>query len=136
LQPRFSFSLDAHSGVPLYRQLIDQVLSGIASGSLVTGDQLPTVRQTAVDLSINLNTVARAYRELEIRGVLMTQQGSGTFIATKKTHMTETERRRRLAQIAEECAARAGSEGFALSELIETLKEMLPEKRKREEHLC
>jgi GntR family transcriptional regulator len=76
----FLFRLDARSGVPVYRQLIDQIQGGIASGALASGDQIPTVRQVAVDLEINPNTVLRAYRELEIRGVLETQQGTGTFI--------------------------------------------------------
>ena len=66
----FAFELDMRSGVPVYRQLIDQVNSAIAAGRLVAGDQLPTVRQAAVDLAINPNTVIRAYRELEIRGIL------------------------------------------------------------------
>ena len=61
----FAFRLDAHSGVPVYRQLIDQVQAGIASGALMAGTQLPTVRQVAVDLAINPNTVSRAYREME-----------------------------------------------------------------------
>ena len=79
----FQFSIDLHSGVPVYRQLIDQVRGGIASGSLSAGDQLPTVRQLAVDLAINPNTVMRAYRELELGGLLETHQGTGTFIANK-----------------------------------------------------
>src|SRR4030088_2296014 len=95
----FSFRLDAHSGVPVYRQLIDQVQAGIASASLVAGDQLPTVRQVAVDLSINPNTVMRAYRELEIRGVLETQQGTGTFISHKEVPRDDAERQRRLSQL-------------------------------------
>ena len=80
----FEFRLDSASGVPVYRQLIDQVTGGIASGMLSAGEQLPTVRQVAVDLAINPNTVVRAYRELEIRGLLETQQGTGTFISHKK----------------------------------------------------
>ena len=80
----FEFRLDLHSGVPVYRQIIDQVMGGIASSALAGGDQLPTVRQVAVDLSINPNTVVRAYRELEIRGVLETQQGTGTFVSHQK----------------------------------------------------
>lgn len=64
---RFQFHLDLHSGVPVYRQVIDLVRGGIASGALAAGDQLPTVRQLAVDLAINPNTVVRAYRELESR---------------------------------------------------------------------
>src|SRR3954447_6543 len=88
----FEFRLDLQSGVPVYRQIIDQVLGGIAAGTLNAGNQLPTVRQVAVDLSINPNTVVRAYRELEIRGVLETQQGTGTFISHKKVESDEVER--------------------------------------------
>ena len=92
----FEFRLNSQSGVPVYRQIIDQVLGGIASGGLTAGYQLPTVRQVAVDLSINPNTVVRAYRELEIRGVLETQQGTGTFISQQKVKHDEVERRRQL----------------------------------------
>ena len=88
---RFQFVLDPRSGVPVYRQIIDQVLGGIAAGKLRAGDQLPTVRQLAVDLAINPNTVVRAYRELEIREVLATQQGTGTFLTDKKTPVDELE---------------------------------------------
>ena len=90
----FRFRLDPESGVPVYRQIIDQVQGGLASGALASGDQLPTVRQVAVDLAINPNTVLRAYRELEIRGVLDTQQGTGTFISDRKIMQDEPERGR------------------------------------------
>src|SRR5438552_17896067 len=106
----FQLSLDLRSGVPVYRQIIDQVLGGIASGTLLPGDQLPTVRQLAVDLAINPNTVVRAYRELEIREILSTQQGTGTFITDKKPKPNEVERRRRIAQLAGDMLARAGAE--------------------------
>src|ERR1700736_6336855 len=92
----FEFRLDLHSGVPVYRQIIDQVMGGIAAGALAAGDQLPTVRQLAVDLSINPNTVVRAYRELEIRGILETQQGTGTFISQQKVKRDDAQRQRRL----------------------------------------
>ena len=120
----FQFSLDLQSGVPVYRQVIDQVTSGIAVGALIGGDQLPTVRQLAVDLAINPNTVIRAYRELEIRGVLETQQGTGTFIRHQKLQRDDADQQRRLSQIVGELAARAGSEGFTVEELIEQLKEL------------
>src|SRR5215472_19310193 len=90
----FEFRLDLQSGVPVYRQIIDQVTGGIASGSLAAGHQLPTVRQVAVDLSINPNTVVRAYRELEIRGLIETQQGTGTFVAHQKVRRDEAEHER------------------------------------------
>src|ERR1700682_2212538 len=121
---RFEFSLDARSGVPVYRQIIDQVLGGISAGSLKAGDQLPTVRQLAVDLAINPNTVVRAYRELEIREVLATQQGTGTFITDKKAEKNEIERRRRVAQLSGELLARAGAEGITLKELLEYFNEL------------
>jgi GntR family transcriptional regulator len=123
--PAFRFGLDQRSGVPVYRQLIDQVLSGIASSTLAVGDQLPTVRQVAVDLSINPNTVMRAYRELEIRGVLDTQQGTGTFIAQKKVKQDDVEHRRRLSQLVGEFVARAGGEGFTVADLLDQLQERL-----------
>src|SRR5436305_7642998 len=92
----FEFRLDLHSGVPVYRQIIDQVMGGVAAGNLAGGDQLPTVRQVAVDLAINPNTVVRAYRELEIRGALETQQGTGTFVTHQKVKHNDLERRRQL----------------------------------------
>lgn len=125
----FRFQLDLATGVPAYRQIIDQVMLGISTGGLAPGDQLPTVRQLAVDLSINPNTVVRAYRELEIRGVLATQQGIGTFINKTQVQPDEALRQKRLSQLAGEFVARAGRDGFSLDELIERLKELGSEKR-------
>lgn len=123
-QQLFRFRLDSASGVPVYRQLIDQVQAGIATGVLALGHQLPTVRQVAVDLAINPNTVMRAYRELEIRGVLDTQQGTGTFIAARQQHQgDDDDRTRRLHQLIDEFVARAGAGGFTLEEVLEALKE-------------
>ncbi len=129
----FKFGLDLHSGVPVYRQIIDQVLGGIAAGALAEGDQLPTVRQLAVDLSINPNTVIRAYRELEIRGVLDTQQGSGTFVGRQELKRDEGERQRLLNQLVTEFIARAGAAGFTVQELVEQLNELRrePENKRR-----
>jgi len=127
----FQFALDLHTGVPVYRQLIDQVRAGISSGSLSAGDQLPTVRQLAVDLAINPNTVMRAYRELELGGLLETHQGTGTFISEKKPEKKTAERERQLDQMAGEFAARAGAAGFALEEVIERLRELLPRPAQR-----
>jgi GntR family transcriptional regulator len=132
--PPFSFKLDPHSGVPVYRQIIDQVQAGLASGTLARGDQLPTVRQVAVDLEINPNTVLRAYRELEIRGVLDTQQGTGTFISERPVAENDSERARKLEQLVGEVIARAGAGGFTLREVTEALQERLegsPEPKKR-----
>jgi len=127
----FEFALDLQTGVPVYRQLIDQVRGGIASGALMAGDQLPTVRQLAVNLAINPNTVMRAYRELELGGLLETHQGTGTFIANKKVEKASVERERQLAQMASEFAARAGAAGFTVEELIDRLRELLPHPAQR-----
>jgi GntR family transcriptional regulator len=130
-QAPFSFKLDPHSGVPVYRQIIDQVQAGLASGTLARGDQLPTVRQVAVDLEINPNTVLRAYRELEIRGVLDTQQGTGTFVSDRPVvPEDEGERARKLEQFAAEVIARAGAGGFTLREVTEALYERLDGKKR------
>ena len=123
--------LDLGSGVTVYRQIIDQVLGGIASGGLNPGEQLPTVRQLAVDLAVNPNTVVRAYRELEIRGVLDTHQGTGTFVANKRIEKKSAERDRQLSQMAGEFAARTGAAGFSLEDLIERLRELLPSAPRR-----
>jgi len=120
----FQFNLDLRSGVPVYRQIIDQVRGGIAAGTLAAGDQLPTVRQLAVDLAINPNTVLRAYRELELGGLLETHQGSGTFIGTKKPVKNNAERERQLVQLVGEFAARAGAVGFTVEELLDRLGEL------------
>lgn len=117
------FSIDPNSGVPYYRQIIDQVQFAIADGRLGSGTQLPTVRQLAVDLKVNPNTVARAYQELEIRGVVSTQMGTGTFIGTEKVQISEAERSRMLEQICTELLSRASAYGFTLSEVIEALRQ-------------
>ncbi len=128
---RFELRLDLQSGVPVYRQIIDQVLGGISTGGLKPGDQLPTVRQLAVDLAINPNTVVRAYRELEIREMLTTQQGTGTFITDKKPRANEVERQRRLAQLAGELLARAGADGITLQELLDYFTELKNDSKRR-----
>jgi GntR family transcriptional regulator len=118
------FSLDMATGVPVYRQIMDQVMACIAAGTLQPGDQLPTVRQMAVDLAVNPNTVIRAYRELELRGVLDTHHGSGTYITQRKLKRNDAERQRQLSQLVRDFVARAGTAGFTLLELEEALGEL------------
>jgi GntR family transcriptional regulator len=127
----FRIRLEGHSGVPIYRQIIDQVRTGVAAGTLTAGDQLPTVRQLAVDLAINPNTVLRAYRELELGGMLETHQGTGTFISNKKIAKNSGERERQLTQLANDFAARAGAAGFTVEELLDRLRELAPQSKQR-----
>lgn len=111
------FVLDYASGVPIYRQIINQILFGIASGQLKLGEQLPTVRALAVQLKVNLNTVSKAYKELEIRDVLTTQQGSGTFINRVDGILSEKERNKKLKEICKEFSVLATAYGFTLEEI-------------------
>jgi GntR family transcriptional regulator len=85
----------------------------------------------AVDLAINPNTVMRAYREMEIRGILTTQQGSGTFVTPEPVKPDHADRQRRLSAVTGEFVSRLGREGFTLAEALERLQEMLPEQRRR-----
>lgn len=129
----FQLRLDPATGVPVYRQIMDQITGALSSGTLASGAQLPTVRQVSVDLAINPNTVLRAYRELEIRGVLDTQQGTGTFVAERPALLDVSARSRRLDHLLGDIAARAGEGGFSLEEVIKGLRERLPENTKSEE---
>ncbi|MBA7706399.1 HTH-type transcriptional repressor YtrA [subsurface metagenome] len=118
------FSLDPKSGVPLYKQIILQIEMAIADGRLSSGDQLPTVRGLAVDLRVNPNTVARSYGELEIRGIVTSQQGTGTFISDKKIELPEVERERVLAEISRSYITKAASYGFSVREVVDYLSEL------------
>ena len=113
--------LDVKSGVPFYRQVIDQVKAAIATESLSPGDRLPTVRQLAVDLSINPNTVSRAYTELELTGLVETQMGSGTFVGNRSVERDDVERRRVLDQFCQEFLSRASTLGFTLDDVLQNL---------------
>lgn len=115
--------LQADSGVPYYRQIINRVMMGIADGRLPVGARLPTVRQLAVDLKVNPNTVARAYRDLELVGVLETSPGRGTFVAERRTKAPEQARSRELDRLCRDVIAQTSERGFALDELIESLEE-------------
>lgn len=113
--------LDLKSGVPFYRQIVDQVRSAIATSQVEAGDRLPTVRQLAVDLSINPNTVSRAYTELELTGLVETHMGSGTFVGQRKVERDDVERRRQLDQICQEFLSRATAHGFTLDDILDNL---------------
>jgi GntR family transcriptional regulator len=116
-----NFKLDPKAGSPFYRQIIDQIKFGIASGKLKIGEQLPTVRALAVDLKVNLNTVAKAYKELEIQNILETQQGTGTFISNIDIKIPEKEKNKKLQEICNEFCTIAFSYGFSVNDIINQL---------------
>jgi GntR family transcriptional regulator len=109
--------------VPFYRQIIDQVKAAMATEAVAPGDRLPTVRQLAVDLSINPNTVSRAYTELELTGLVETQMGSGTFVGSRPVGRNDVEMRRVLDQLCQEFLSRVSTHGFTLEEVLENLEQ-------------
>ncbi len=109
--------LDPGSSIPFYRQIILQVEMAIADGRVTTGYRLPTVRGLAVDLQINPNTVAKAYSELEIRGLVSTQHGTGTFIGERSPAPSEVDREQLLSQLVHEFMSHLGSYGFTVDDL-------------------
>lgn len=123
------FLLDYSSGMPIYRQIIDQIRFGIASGQLKLGEQLPTVRALAVELKVNLNTVSKAYKELEIKNILETQQGTGTFISKTDHVVLEKEREDKLKEICTQFSSVVLSYGFSLNEVIRELKDIETSKK-------
>ena len=124
------FVLDYSSGVPIYRQIIDQIRYGIASGQLRLGEQLPTVRALAVELKVNLNTVSKAYKELEIKEILSTQQGSGTYINKSEVMLSEKERTDKFREICTQFSSKALSYGFTFDEIIQALQMLSTSKTK------
>src|SRR3954449_13174446 len=115
-------SLDARDATPLYAQLERALRRANAAGRLQIGDQLPTVRQLAVELRINANTVARVYSELERAGVLETRRGVGSFVAASAERArSPREHERRLRAFVTRVMADADAAGFSLDEVVSNL---------------
>src|SRR5256885_12472099 len=115
------FQVDAKHPTPLYHQLDRSIRFAIATGKLGLGDQLPTVRQLAVDLRINANTVAKVYAELERSGVVETRRGVGTFVIARDEAKSARRRvgaqeRERLRALTERSLAEAATLGFSPEE--------------------
>src|SRR5713101_4875858 len=115
-------SIDPHDRTPIYAQLDRGLRAAIATGRLQVGDQLPTVRQLAVDLRVNANTVARVYAELERAGVLETRRGVGSFIsATPAQARSPREHVRRRRAFVTKVLSEASAAGFTLDEILAEL---------------
>jgi GntR family transcriptional regulator len=123
------FSLDTESGIPFYRQIVRTVEHYTRSGTLKPGDKLPTIRALSVALKINPNTIAKAYMELEIRGLVHTQVGSGTYVSAKKANAaSERERGRKKAE--ELCwgiIRKAKSHSLSKGQVLQMLKSLWEE---------
>lgn len=120
-----NFNLDTKSGVPVYRQIIQQIEYNMSIGKLIPGEKLPTVRSLAVELKINPNTVAKAYSELEIRGLVNTQVGYGTFINDKKIEISEIEKKKKIDIICSKFITDLNEIGVNKNEIIKILKNII-----------
>ena len=124
-----NFSLDPVNGTPIYRQIIQQIEYAILSGRMKRGDKLPTIRSLAVDLETNPNTIARAYNELEIRGVLETQVGSGTYISDKKPVMEDDSLKRKIREVVGRFVHELRDLGVENKELIKLIETYFKEEK-------
>lgn len=115
--------ISTSDGRPIYRQITEQVAFLIASGRLVPGDELPPIRNLAEDLLINPNTVARAYRELEMAGWLVKRQGAGTYVSERGSPLAEEERRRILSERVDGLLAAARQMDVPLEQLLDLIRE-------------
>ena len=117
------FHIDPNHPTPLYAQLERSIRFAIATGKLGIGEQLPTVRQLAVDLRINANTVAKVYAELERAGVLETRRGVGTFVIAQPEEalLGRRDREKHLRELADHFIAETGTRGFSLDDVIDHL---------------
>lgn len=118
-----TFNVDTTSPTPIYAQLDRSIRAAIATGELAAGTQLPTVRQLAVDLAVNANTVARVYAQLERDGILETRRGVGTFVRESPSpQVARSHRERELRELTRRFIGDAALLGFTLPELINQLR--------------
>ena len=126
-----SFKLDKQSPVPFYRQIVDLVLAGISSDRVLPGDRLPTIRDLAVQLEVNPNTVVKAYSQLQLLGVLDTQQGSGVFVHSAPDRgPSEAQAKKAAEELCRDFVGRAQLLNVGLDELIACLQGMKPTREK------
>jgi GntR family transcriptional regulator len=117
-------TVDSESSVPIYIQIEDSITSLIAAGQLQPGDQLPTIRELAAEIRVNLNTVAKAYHELDLQGVITTQRGIGTFVSGRPDQkQIERTRQKLLHSIIKNALEEAHGLGYTFAEIQETFLE-------------
>ena len=118
--------VEYNSGIPVYRQIIDQACAAVAAGTFKPGDQLPTIRALSERLNVNPNTVAKAYRELELKGIIVSERGSGSFIQAQPPAPGVREKKATLKNIYQRLLTEAAGSGLTESELLSFIKERNP----------
>jgi GntR family transcriptional regulator len=124
--------IEFNSGIPVYKQIINQIGAALASGTLKEGDRLPTIRGLHEQLGVNPNTVAKAYRELELKGIIVSERGNGSYVNARAeaAKLTKSEQQVRLSSFYRRMLTEAAGCGLTESELINYIKE-----RKNHENL-
>src|ERR1019366_5877527 len=119
------WQIEYKSGIPVYRQIINQACAAVAAGTFKPGDQLPTIRALSGRLNVNPNTVAKAYRELEVKGIIVSERGSGSFIQAQPPALTPgaREKKVKLKNLYHRLLADAASSGLTESELLSFIRE-------------
>lgn len=125
------FHIDPSSGTPIYRQIVDQVRQAVASGVLRAGDRLPSVRELAVELTVNPNTIAKAYQDLERDGVLETPRGRGSFIADQARPQPIAERLREFGEAVDRLVADAYRLRIPTEQVLELVRQRADEAERR-----
>jgi GntR family transcriptional regulator len=128
-RPPVNFQIHPSSGVPIYRQIIDQVLALVTSGRLKPGDLLPSVRQMAVDLEVNMMTVSKAYARLEVEGVLERDRGTGMRVRERTATARVADRQKELREIAEHVVTRGLQLGLTDEQILAVVKMILQDRR-------
>lgn len=118
-------TIDPSNGLPIYIQIVNQIKTSIAMGRLMPEDPLPSVRQLAVDLAVNPNTVARAYLDLDYEGIIYKRQGAGTFVSSQGVEMSKNERRKVLGELIEKALVEGVNLGLEEKELREAFERVL-----------
>ena len=116
------WTIDFSSGVHVYKQIINNIYAAIGNGELTEGDKLPTIKELSEQLQVNPNTIAKSYRELEIKGVIASRRGNGSFISAHQTnavHLSVEEKESRLNKLFSRVIAEAKNEGITEDELMD-----------------
>ena len=122
-QKALHFQIDPRSGLPVYRQLMDQIKYYVASGGLKPGDQLPSIRDLALRASVNPTTVVKCYTELQHESVVEMKHGKGAFVAASSTALPDAERRKLIAQLAKQWVVEAKQLGASREMVEEAIRE-------------
>jgi len=131
---KLTLQLDFHSGLPIYTQIVSQIQSQLENGILKPGDQLPTVRALALELRVNFNTVARAYRMLDEARIISTQQGRGTYITEiPPPEMNEKLRNEALLELTDRFISEAVRLGFSEREVNQMVRDRLKVRKEAED---